>query len=195
MRVAPIGLAYFDDLKRVASVAIESSRPTHSHSLAYQAAVIQATAVASATTSADLSISAFLHSVRCRLSYFSDLLQNTSSFETALAAIENGLADGRSSAEMTLTLGTGIEAHRSVPMALYCFLQHPHSYADVIHDAVFIGGDTDTIAAMAGAISGAFLGKEAIPRQWLCAIREPHYTATAIEELADQLHAKFGGER
>jgi ADP-ribosylglycohydrolase len=36
MRAAPVGLAYLGDADAAASVAIESSRPTHSHSLACQ---------------------------------------------------------------------------------------------------------------------------------------------------------------
>ena len=47
---------------------------------------------------------------------------------------------------------------------------------------------------MAGAISGAFLGKGAIPARWLDAIREQTYGVNAIEALADRLWAKFGVE-
>ena len=76
-------------------------------------------------------------------------------------------------------------------MALYCFLRHPHSFADTIHSAIFIGGDTDTIASMAGAVSGAFLGKNAIPANWLAAIREEKFTPEVIENLADRLLARY----
>lgn len=93
---------------------------------------------------------------------------------------------------MSGTLGTGVTAHEAVPMALYCFLRHPRSYAEVIHHAVFIGGDTDTIASMAGAISGAFLGDGAIPSNWKEAIREVDYDAGAIEGVADRLFVKYG---
>jgi poly(ADP-ribose) glycohydrolase ARH3 len=63
---------------------------------------------------------------------------------------------------MSSVLGTGVTAHEALPMALYCFLRHPASYADVIHQAVFIGGDTDTIASMAGNLAGAWLGADRI---------------------------------
>ena len=33
--------------------------------------------------------------------------------------------------------------------------------------AVTLGGDTDTIATMAGAIAGAYHGLEAIPKSWI----------------------------
>jgi poly(ADP-ribose) glycohydrolase ARH3 len=187
MRVAPVGLAYFRDHVRAASIAIESSRPTHSHPLAYQGAVLQCLAVAIATSLTDVTPSAFLEPLRDSLRYFADLMQDTSPFTRALDAIEAGLARGATCAEMSETLGIGIAAQEAVPMALYCFLRHPDSYADVIHHAVFLGGDTDTIAAMAGAISGAHLGAGAIPSRWRDGIREERYTPDAIEELADRL--------
>jgi poly(ADP-ribose) glycohydrolase ARH3 len=195
MRVAPIGLAYRDDLKKATAIAIESSRPTHSHPLAYQGAVLQCLAVAIAVVSIDFSSDAFLKPLRASLVYFDDLMQDTSRFTGALRAIEEGLARGASCAEMSSILGAGVTAHEAVPMAMYCFLRHPHSYADVVHHAVFIGGDTDTIACMAGAISGAFLGAAAIPGTWRNAIREDAYSAGAIERLADALFERYGSPK
>ena len=92
---------------------------------------------------------------------------------------------------MAAILGTDVTAVESVPMALYCFLRHPDDYARVIHEAVFTGGDTDTVACMAGAISGAFLGASAIPTRWLVAVREETHTVGTVESLADQLFHRF----
>ncbi len=96
---------------------------------------------------------------------------------------------------MSSELGVGITAQEAVPMAIFCFLRHPDSYEKVIHEAIFIGGDTDTIACMAGAISGAFLGISAVPARWIGAMREEKYTAGKIESLADELAAKYAGLR
>lgn len=191
MRAAPVGLAYFGDLKKAASVAIESSRPTHSHSLAYQGAVLQAVSVAIAIRSADASPRTFVDPARVHLKWFADLQWDISQFAGKLDAIEAGLAQGRSCGEMAAVLGTGIGAHESVPMALYCFLRHPQSFETVLHEAIFAGGDTDTIACMAGAISGAFLGATAIPERWLSAWREKAYSPERVVTLADHLLAKY----
>jgi poly(ADP-ribose) glycohydrolase ARH3 len=193
-RVAPVGLVHHRDPKMAASVAIESSRPTHSHSLAYQGAVLQCLAVAAAAGAGGAPAFApdpFLHALRGGLARFSDLMQDTSRFSAALDAIGRGLARGTPCAEMSAVLGTGVAAHESVPMAFYCFLLHPDSYPDVIHEAVFAGGDTDTIASMAGAISGALLGSGAIPPRWRDAVREETYSADVIEDLADRLCGKY----
>ena len=68
--------------------------------------------------------------------------------------------------QVVAVLGNGIEAPRSVPTAIYCFLRHLRSYKDCVIYAISLGGDTDTIASMAGAISGAYLGINAIPAKW-----------------------------
>ena len=47
----------------------------------------------------------------------------------------------------------------SVPQALVCFL-HSASYIDTIRKAVSIGGDSDTIACIAGSVAEAFYGMD-----------------------------------
>ena len=148
-------------------------------------------AVATAATSSDFVLGDFLRHMRASLSWFTDLLQDTSKFNNALDAIEVGIERGATCLSMSETLGTGITAYEAVPMALYCFLSHPESYERVIHEAVFIGGDTDTIASMAGAISGAFLGASAIPTGWREAVREEAYPLEKMERLADHLFQAY----
>ena len=56
-------------------------------------------------------------------------------------------------------------AEFSLYAALWCF-KHSTSFADGIERAVRIGGDTDTYAAIAGGLLGAYYGYEAIPLEW-----------------------------
>ena len=51
----------------------------------------------------------------------------------------------------------------SVLWSLYSFLRSPEDYWATISTAIRCGGDVDTTAAMAGAISGAYLGLEGLP--------------------------------
>ena len=46
----------------------------------------------------------------------------------------------------------------SVLWSLYAFLSSPDDYLNTIRTAIAVGGDVDTTAAMAGAISGSYLG-------------------------------------
>jgi ADP-ribosyl-[dinitrogen reductase] hydrolase len=52
-----------------------------------------------------------------------------------------------------------------------------------IIDAVMMGGDTDTIAAVTGAVAGARFGADALPDRWLEEIRE----TDALNELGGRL--------
>jgi ADP-ribosylglycohydrolase len=51
----------------------------------------------------------------------------------------------------------------SVLWSIYSFLRTPADYRETIYTAIRVGGDVDTTAAMAGAISGAYLGVGAVP--------------------------------
>ena len=52
-----------------------------------------------------------------------------------------------------------VSCQGSVPQAIYCFLISK-SFEDAIRTAVSIGGDTDTIACMAGSIAEAYYQNE-----------------------------------
>jgi ADP-ribosyl-[dinitrogen reductase] hydrolase len=49
--------------------------------------------------------------------------------------------------------------------ALYCFLASD-GFEETVIRAIRMGGDTDTIAAMAGALAGAHHGGSAVPEVW-----------------------------
>ena len=54
-------------------------------------------------------------------------------------------------------------AKTSVLWACYAVMRNPKDYWGTIMDAIRVGGDVDSTAAMAGAISGAYLGLTKIP--------------------------------
>ncbi|XP_052772912.1 ADP-ribosylhydrolase ARH3-like [Mya arenaria] len=77
--------------------------------------------------------------------------------------------------EITQELGVYIAALDSVPAAIYCFLramnpidelQDRNGFERTLLYSISHGGDTDTVATMAGAIAGAYYGLEALPWAW-----------------------------
>ena len=93
--------------------------------------------------------------------------------------------------------GTGIEAAEAVCAAIYSFLtcvadKQPEELAafnkvqQTIFYAVSIGGDTDTIATMAGAIAGAFYG-DLVPDYWLNRFEG----RLVADDLAAKLHESY----
>ena len=76
----------------------------------------------------------------------------------------------------------------AVPCAIYAFLQFGgKSFKELIPYAISLGGDTDTIGSMAGAISGAYLGVEAIPQDWLDNCEETGRAFSFADALYDHV--------
>jgi ADP-ribosylglycohydrolase len=83
-------------------------------------------------------------------------------------------------------LQRGWVGEEAVALALYCFLKYPNDYAKTVIRAANTNGDSDSIACIAGSISGAYLGIDAIPSDWTSRIEKSDYLA----DLAMRLEAK-----
>jgi ADP-ribosyl-[dinitrogen reductase] hydrolase len=66
---------------------------------------------------------------------------------------------------------------------MWCFL-NTSSFEDALVAAVNLGGDTDTIGAVCGALSGACYGLGEIPLRW----QQPLAGRLEIIELAERIH-------
>lgn len=71
----------------------------------------------------------------------------------------------------------------SLEAALWCSLKHTN-YTDTVLEAINLGGDTDTIGAIAGGIAGICYGFENIPSEWLSQIARKQ----DIKALAERLN-------
>lgn len=160
MRVAPVGL-FFHGQSDLYEQAARSAVPTHSHPIARDGAAVQAKAVDLALrtpTGGQFPVTAFLEEL--------EAFTLTAEFKDKIRLIRELTASGAPDREAARTLGKSVAIHESLPFAVYCFLRHPDSFEDCIYCAVLNRGDRDTIGAMAGAVSGAYLGTEAVPRKW-----------------------------
>ncbi len=98
--------------------------------------------------------------------------------------------DTREAAER---LGTSSRASRAVPATLWAFLSSPDDTEEAVVTAVGMGGDTDTIGAMAGALAGARNGASTIPDRWLDVIEGGGEGRTLLTTLADELDRRATG--
>lgn len=192
MRAAPIGCRFSDDPPGLFAACRISSLTTHSHPLAIQGATLQASAVASLLRTGPGRVLADLETALNRLSREGP---DPVEYRRAVQIVAEGLAAGHPPSLLAEKLGTGIDALESVPMALYCFLRYPDSFEEVIGSAVFLGGDTDTIASMAGSLSGAWLGTQALPRRWLARLCDEDITPGTMARLGRDLAARAGKSR
>jgi poly(ADP-ribose) glycohydrolase ARH3 len=178
MRIAPLAVFYHNDLTMLGEVAYRSSQITHSHVLGKEGAALQAYAVALALVQEP----GKAFEPRSFLSSLIELVQHET-YRKKLDSVTRLLGVG-DKARVVTELGNSVEAFNSVPAAIYSFLSRHDSFKEVVLFAVSLGGDTDTIAAMAGAISGAYLGVEAVPSKWRLKLENRQY----IEELASVLY-------
>ena len=177
MRIAPVGVFYHDDPIMLREVAYKSSQITHAHKLGKEGAALQAYAIALAANLAPQTS----FDQGSFLTKLTDFVEEAI-YKEKLDKIKELLAQP-DRARAAMELGNGIEAFNSVPSAIYSFLIHHDSFTQAVIHAVSLGGDTDTIGAMTGAIAGAYLGVEAIPNQWQDKLENMLY----ITELAEKL--------
>jgi ADP-ribosylglycohydrolase len=89
-------------------------------------------------------------------------------------------------------LGEGWVGEEAVALALYCYLRHPDSYEKVVIRGANTNGDSDSIACIAGSISGAFWGIGAIPPDWVRKIEKSVYLEDLVQRLAAEKEAMNG---
>ncbi len=176
MRVAPAALFAFPELDRVALLARQTSMITHGHELGIDGAVLQATAIALllGTPRGGLDPDGILSELGMHV--------GSSEYRARLERVRTLPHDAPLDV-VVAELGNGVAAIESVPTALYAFLRNRDSFVSTATYAVSLGGDTDTVTSMACALSGAFLGEEAIP----VAARERVEGSEVLRRLADAL--------
>ncbi len=86
-------------------------------------------------------------------------------------------------ADALRAIGTSPLAAETVPAAFYCFLKFSPEEALVM--AASGGGDTDSIASMAGSLFGAAAGTAWIPERWLGPLEQKSRIMAAARGLHD----------
>lgn len=174
MRVAPVGLVFREPDARV-TAAVAQAEVTHVHPEGVAGAVAVAEAVAAAL--AGLHGEALLAAAAgpARAGPLADRLRRAAE-----------LPADTPPPRVAETLGNGFTARDSVPAALWLAATR-HDPEDLLVGALAIGGDADTIAAMACAVAGARWEPSAWPDHLVARLEDgPHGRSHAVA-LADRL--------
>lgn len=102
---------------------------------------------------------------------------------------EAGLAVDEFAASLGLDKGVGGYIYHTVPAAVYAWYRHFGDFEKTLAAVLDCGGDTDTAAAIAGALAGAVVGERGIPRDWVEGIIDWPRGPTIMREIADRLAA------
>jgi ADP-ribosylglycohydrolase len=190
MRAAPIGVLYGDDPDRLISVAVQQSRVTHHDPRCAAGAVAIAGAAALAARGGPIDPGRWLAQLSVWVSpidrEFGQVVEGLARWvglEPQHAAAEVAAA-GLDPAQAGPCRGVSAHVVPSVVWALYSFLSSPDSFWDAVCTAIAVGGDTDTLAAMAGALAGARLGAGALPGALLARLNDRGaWDSSALAEL------------
>jgi ADP-ribosylglycohydrolase len=177
MRVAPVGYFYQHDPDKLKQVARASGICTHGHRTAVAASIGAAYLVKLALDGVEPD-----RMIPETLSFTSGI---STEFEAALSKVSE-YVEWPNEEDALEHLGEGWIAEEAVALALYCFLKYPDDYRKTVLRGANTNGDSDSIACIAGGISGACLGVSAIPEKWIEEIEKSQY----LNQLAEQLHGK-----
>ncbi|MCX7828782.1 MAG: ADP-ribosylglycohydrolase family protein [Thermanaerothrix sp.] len=130
MRVSPCGLAA-KSLEEAKTLAFEATRVTHNHPQALKAAEAVASTVFLARQGASMEDLLWHVKDYYPMDFTLDQIRDSYSFSSS--------------------------CDDTVPQALKAFLES-HGFEDAVRNAISLGGDTDTLAAVAGSVAEAFYG-------------------------------------
>ncbi len=168
MRLVPVVLFAYPNLKGVLTTAVDSSRTTHAAPEALESCALFANLLHNVL--AGLDKSALFAQLQCTL------------LEPTLVALASGAFIAKPDIQIR---GNGYCVD-SLEAALWCFF-NTDSFEAAVLRAANLGDDADTTAAIVGQIAGAFYGVEAIPARWLArlAMRED------ITQMAENFYLRF----
>lgn len=152
MRAAPMGAFYHDDPLTVAEFARMDARITHKSVEACEGSAAVALMVA------------YLWQGVSRFDLLAATLDflNESKIKDKLTVLSKG---SLSLPEAFALFGTKAHVTQTVPSAFAAFML-TNSYEEAVMSAIRAGGDTDTTAAITGALAGTHYGFEAIPKKY-----------------------------
>jgi poly(ADP-ribose) glycohydrolase ARH3 len=169
MRIAPVAVCFRDDPERLRLEAAASARITHANPVGVDGAVVQAAAIGAALRGDEI-----LATARAAAT--------TAEVSRALDDVGALLGAVRTPSEVQARLGDSADAGGSVAAALYSALAHDRFEA-ALRFGIRLGGDTDTVAAMTGAVGGARDGFRAIPSRWVEALEDGDRGRSHVQTL------------
>ena len=159
-RSIAFGLIWSGNPERAAYEAALSASVTHGHAMGVTGAAAMAAAVSLASDGRTTLDAMWLEAIAKVCESYAPIEVHGTTLFDRIKVLPSLL--GQTDKTVLTMLGTGPLAGEAVLAALWCATRQPNGHEGIL-TAVNAGGDTDTIAAMAGACLGACYGLNAIP--------------------------------
>ncbi|MDR2487027.1 MAG: ADP-ribosylglycohydrolase family protein [Clostridiales Family XIII bacterium] len=161
VRVAPIGMYFWNNPEMAFRIGSESAALTHGHTNAILAAGFFAAFLAGIFAGAEPKAAALAAL---------ELLKCQEGHEACAVHIERAvkLAPGnRSVLKCMESIGDGYLSEEAVALAVFLTLRYRNDFDGAINVATGFDGNKDSLPPMVGNALGAYLGLSAIPQKWL----------------------------
>ncbi|XP_053985839.1 ADP-ribosylhydrolase ARH3-like isoform X2 [Hylaeus volcanicus] len=206
MRVTPVALFCYQNYDKLLDMVRKTTQLTHTHKVGIDGAILQAVAVQQSlllNPSEELNVTNFIDNLIHKMEQIEKDedglgLSEPQPYKAQLDIIKTLISEsneGPHEEKVVQKLGNSVTALYSVPTAIFCFLRAQKPITGIetenplrraVQYAISLGGDTDTIGSMTGAIAGAFYGENNINSNLL-----QHCEASdEFRTLADQLFDK-----
>jgi len=173
MRAAPFGVYFRNDLQSLISICKMDSSITHASDEAEAGSIAIGYAAAYAVNGEKEGLLDELWRILPDSKVKSIIYSLDSLIDSPYITPEQALR----------VIGTKADVRQTAPAALYCFLKF-ETYAEAIQAAIRAGGDTDTTAAIVGALFAARDGTLNISDAWISGVEE----SSRLMELDSQLY-------
>ena len=195
MRIAPVGLIISsDDLDALVDLVVEASRVTHHTGVAIAGAAAIAAAISGGIDGASVSEATTLGISAAHMGQRRGEWVAGAAVARRIAwsiGLMNADDHERSVRDVVELVGTSLATQESVPAAFAVLALHPDDPWQACLTAASLGGDSDTIAAMAGALAGACHGMDGWPPGAVRTVREVN--KLDLDTLAEKLLALRAG--
>lgn len=178
MRAAPFGVYFRNDIHSLVSICKMDSAITHASDEAEAGSIAIGLAAAYAVNGDTSTL-------------LDDLWQTlpASKVRSTIYSLDSLIESPYITPEQALrVIGTKADVRQTVPAALYCFLKFDN-YHDAVLASIKAGGDTDTTAAVVGALFGAKYGMKVMDKDLVSGVEE----SDRLIELDSQLYNRSNG--
>ena len=172
MRIGAVAIYGKGELQRTVDAVEQACIPTHNTNIAIAGASAVAMAIGSCINGEeDIDIiienaikAAELGMTRGNIWYSASIIERT---KLALDLVNQNKPHEKIIQDLYNIIGAGVQVSETVPTCLAITKLANGNLVEAIQLATNLGGDCDTIAAIAGSICGAYSGANTIPSEWI----------------------------
>lgn len=180
MRSAPIGIIFFDDERKRREFVSAATRVTHSDPKAEAGAQVIAAIVSFLVSEKrEPTIGELERLFRAAGNPEGwDRVVERTIFACRSRSLGEAIAAGNE------TKGVGGYVYDTIPVAVAAWFLHAGDFRKMIETIASLGGDTDTVAAIAGSLAGTLRGRAGIPVDWIDGIVDRPHGPRYLSRLA-----------